>query len=69
MFLFFDERMPNLAKYIIIYGNNESVEVDDLTARRAYESAKSWLADSDKKIHGVYTKKRVLLIDEAGEYV
>ena len=74
MFLCFDERMPNLAKYIVIYGNNESVEVNDFTAKRAYNSVKNWLNGS-KEIHGVYSGKkdaygkRCLFIDETGEYV
>lgn len=74
MFLCFEEGMPNLAKYIVIYGNNESVEVNDFTAKMAYNSVKNWLNGS-KKIHGVYSEekdaygKHYLFIDETGEYV
>lgn len=77
MFLCFDDQMPNFYEYIVAYGNNEgveTVEVDDITAKRAYNSVKNWLSNTSKQIYGVYERnkkynKPVLLIDETGEYV
>lgn len=77
MFLCFDDKIPNFREYIVTYGNNEgveTVEVDDITAKRAYNSVKNWLSNTSKQIYGVYERNKkynepVLLIDETGEYV
>lgn len=79
MFLCFDEQMPSFHEYIVAYGSNEGIEtvsVDDITARKAYESVKNWLLNTNKQIYGVYIKERnkeynepILLINEMGEYV
>lgn len=55
MFLCFDDASLNLQKYIVTYGNHESVEVDDLSAERAYESVKNWLKGTDKEIYAAYS--------------
>ena len=77
MFLSFNKRMPEFREYIVAYGNNEGVEtvnIDDLTAKRAYNSVKNWLHNTDKQIYGVYIKRwndnePILLINEMGEYI
>lgn len=79
MFLSFDERMPDFHEYIVAYGNNEkleTMEVDDISAKRAYNSVKNWLSNTNKQVYGVYAKTRnseynqpVLLVNEMGEYV